>query len=268
MRVDVNAFLGHYPFRRVTGGAPPVLLEAMDRAGIDQAWVSNLPAIFWKDPAAGNPVLYEWAEREPRFKAIPAVHPGMPEWDRVLREARERAAPAVRADPAFYGLDPAGPEMRELAGAAAEAGLPLMLAVRLEDGRQRHPNDGAPDLDPASLRALVRSGPAVRLIVTHADRELIEQVHFGSTPEEAGRVLWDISWIWGPPEDHLALLLDTVGLERFTFGTGMPLRLPETSVAKLDLLAVSPRSGSPWSTATWIGSCNLERRREILLHIF
>jgi len=49
-------------------------------------------------------------------------------------------------------------------------------------------------------------------------------------------VLWDICWIWGPPEDHLALLLETVGLERFTFGTGMPLRLPENSVAKLDLL--------------------------------
>ena len=76
----------------------------------------------------------------------------------------------------------------------------------------------------------------MRLVVTHADRELIEQVHFGSTPEESSRILWDISWIWGPPEDHLELLLQTVGPDRFTFGTGMPLRLPETSIAKLDLL--------------------------------
>jgi predicted TIM-barrel fold metal-dependent hydrolase len=43
-------------------------------------------------------------------------------------------------------------------------------------------------------------------------------------------------WIWGPPEDHLETLLQTVGVERFVFGTGQPLRLPETSVAKLDLL--------------------------------
>ena len=61
-------------------------------------------------------------------------------------------------------------------------------------------------------------------------------MHFGSTPAEAERILWDICWIWGPPEDHLALLLKTVGPERFTFGTGMPLRIPENSVAKLDLL--------------------------------
>jgi hypothetical protein len=30
-----------------------------------------------------------------------------------------------------------------------------------------------------------------------------------------------------------------MGVERFVFGTGQPLRLPETSVAKLDLLDLS-----------------------------
>ncbi len=88
------------------------------------------------------------------------------------------------------------------------------------------------------MRALIRSDPDVRLVVTHADRAVIEEVHFGSTPEEARRIWWDISWIWGPPEDHLATLLDTIGAERFVFGTGQPLRLPETSVAKLDLLDI------------------------------
>ena len=89
------------------------------------------------------------------------------------------------------------------------------------------------------MRALIRSDPEVRLLVTHADRAFVEEVHFGSTPEEARRIWWDICWIWGPPEDHLATLLDTIGVERFVFGTGQPLRLPETSVAKLDLLDLS-----------------------------
>src|SRR5207248_9814573 len=50
------------------------------------------------------------------------------------------------------------------------------------------------------------------------------------------RIWWDISWIWGPPEDHLGTLVHTVGVERFVFGTGQPLRIPENAVAKLDLL--------------------------------
>jgi predicted TIM-barrel fold metal-dependent hydrolase len=110
------------------------------------------------------------------------------------------------------------------------------MAVRLEDSRQRHPNDRAAELPPSAVRTLVRSDTRARLIITHADRSFIEEVHFGSTPDEASRIWWDISWIWGPPEDHLETLLRTIGADRFVFGTGQPLRLPETSVAKLDLL--------------------------------
>ncbi len=127
-----------------------------------------------------------------------------------------------------------------VAAACAAARLPLVLAVRLEDSRQRHPNDTAPDLPAAAVRALIRTDDDVRILVTHADRGLIEEVHFGSTPEEAARLWWDISWIWGPPEDHLETLLATIGVERLVFGTGQPLRIPEISVAKLDLLDLAP----------------------------
>ncbi|MGQ0703381.1 MAG: amidohydrolase family protein [Gemmatimonadales bacterium] len=240
MRIDVNAFVGHYPFRRVPGGSPQLLLEAMDRTGIDQAWISNLAAGFWTDPTEGNGVLYEWAAREPRFRPVPAVHPELPGWGRGLGEALNRQAPCVRADPTRYGIASTGPEMQALGAACGAAEIPLMLAVRLEDQRQRHPNDGTPELEAAAVRTLVRSDPRLKLIVTHAGRDFIEEVHFGATPAEASRILWDICWIWGPPEDHLGLLVQTIGIERFTFGTGMPLRIPESSVAKLDLLDLDP----------------------------
>jgi predicted TIM-barrel fold metal-dependent hydrolase len=236
MRTDVNAFLGSYPYRRVPGTSPEALLEAMDRTGIDEAWVSHLPGIFWRDPAAGNAWLLETAHAHPRLRPVPAVHPEVAGWESVLRAAAEVGAPAVRCDPTYYGIGAAGPSMRALAAACGRSGVALVLAVRLEDGRQRHPNDGATELPAAAVRALIRSDAAVRLVVTHADRPFIEEVHFGSTPDEACRIWWDISWIWGPPEDHLETLLQTVGPARFLFGTGQPLRIPESSVAKLDLL--------------------------------
>jgi predicted TIM-barrel fold metal-dependent hydrolase len=236
MRTDVNAFLGSYPYRRVPGTSPEALLEAMDRTGIDEAWVSHLPGVFWRDPAAGNGWLLETTRAHPRLRPVLAVHPEMAGWEGVLRAAAEVGAPAVRCDPTYYGIGPAGPSMRALTGACARAGVALMLAVRLEDGRQRHPNDRAGELPAATVRALVRSDAGVRLVVTHADRPFIEEVHFGATPDEARRIWWDISWIWGPPEDHLETLLHTIGATRFLFGTGQPLRIPENAVAKLDLL--------------------------------
>jgi hypothetical protein len=239
MRIDVNAFVGAYPFRRVPGTSPEALLAAMDRTGLDEAWVTHLPGVFWRDPTEGNAWLVELASRYPRLRPVPAVHPGLADWPATLRRASDAGAPAVRADPTFYGIDPAGVSMRALAAACGEAGMPLSLAVRFEDGRQRHPNDHAPELPAAAVRALVRSDPRVRLLVTHADRPFIEEVHFGSTPDEASRVWWDICWIWGPPEDHLQALLGTIGAARFVVGTGQPLRIPENAGAKLDLLDCS-----------------------------
>lgn len=240
MRIDVNALLGAYPYRRVPGTSPEAVLRAMDRVGVDIAWATHLPGVFWRDPGEGNAWLYETARREARLRPVPAVHPGLAGWERALAEAVAARAPAVRCDPTFYGLEPAGPELRRLAGACGEAGKLLLLAVRLEDARQRHPNDRAPELPAAAVRALLRSHPGVRLLVTHADRGFVEEVHFGSTAAESARIWWDVCWIWGPPEDHLEMLLGTVGIDRFVFGTGQPLRLPEASVAKLDLLELSP----------------------------
>jgi predicted TIM-barrel fold metal-dependent hydrolase len=240
MRIDVNGFLGSYPFRRVPGTSPAALLAAMDRVGIDEAWVSHLPGIFWRDPHSGNEWLVDACRSSPRLRPVPAVQPEMAGWQGVLDAAREAGAPAVRADPTFYGIAPAGPGMRGLVAACGSAGMPLTLAVRLEDSRQRHPNDTAPELPAAAVRALIRVSPDARLLVTHADRPFIEEVHFGSTEDEARRIWWDISWIWGPPEDHLEILLGTVGSERFVLGTGQPLRIPENGIAKLDLLDLAP----------------------------
>ena len=238
--IDVNAFLGAYPWRKVPGTSPEALLKAMDRTGVQSAWVTHLPSLFWRDPTEGNPWLLETARKQSRFRPVPVVHPGLAQWEQVIADAVNAGAPAVRCDPLYLGLEPAGGEMRVLAAACGAARIPLMLAVRLEDGRQRHPNDRVPELPAAAIRSLIRSDADVRLLVTHADRSFIEEVHFGSTPGEAGRIWWDISWVWGPPEDHLATLLDTIGSDRFVFGTGQPLRIPENSVAKLDLLDLSP----------------------------
>jgi hypothetical protein len=239
MVVDVNAWIGHFPFRNV-GAGPVELLAQMEHLGIDVAWVSHLAAVYWRDPTAGNSRLYAMAERHGRLKPVPAIHPGLPNWTTVLGEAIDQGVPAVRADPTFYGLAPAGPEMGALLPALGEAGLPLVMAVKFEDGRQRHPADGAAELTAAAVRQLIRFDSYARLLVTGADRDFIEQVHYGSTAAEAERILWDVSWIWGPPEDHLAHLISTIGPGRFCFGTGMPLRLPENSIAKLDLAELGP----------------------------
>ncbi|HVX42005.1 MAG TPA: hypothetical protein VHB25_20755 [Gemmatimonadaceae bacterium] len=235
--IDVSAFIGAYPFRFVPHPEPDVLLRVLDREGIDAAWVGHLPSAFYRDPTPGNVELVkQLAPHAARLRAVPTVRPDWPHWEDAVRAAAEEGAPAIRAYPPQWGLGPNDERMRELALAAGASGMALLLTVKFEDLRQRHAMDVAGDLSAAAVRSIARAGDAVRVVVTAASREMIEEVHWGLTPAEQGRVYWDISCIWGPPEDHLAKLLRTIGAPRFVYGTQWPLRLTQAPRSNLDLL--------------------------------
>jgi hypothetical protein len=235
--IDPSVFVGEYPFRQLPHTDPAALMRMLGREEIPGAWVGHLPSAFHRDPAPGNAELYRHLEAyRDRLAPAPAVRPDFPHWERELAHAADSGAAAIRAYPAHWRLAPGDASLDELAVACGERRLPLVLTVRFEDLRQRHSLDTAGDVSAAHVRALARAGAGVRLVVCAAGREFIEEVHWGLTPQEQQRVLWDISWIWGPPEDHLAKLLRTMGAGRFAFGTQWPLRLPQSPRANLELL--------------------------------
>jgi hypothetical protein len=135
-----------------------------------------------------------------------------------------------------WALAPGDGSMARLGAACGEAGLVLLLTVRFEDLRQRHALDVAADLTAAHVRAIARMPHAPHTIVTNAGRELVEEIVWSLTEPERARLWFDFSWIWGPPEDHLATLFRTMGASRFVFGTGWPLRLTQAPSANLALL--------------------------------
>jgi len=254
--IDVNALVGPYPFRHVPHPDPEVLVRVLEREGLDGAWAGHLPSAFYRDPTPGNAELLAMLRPfRDRLRPVPTIRPDWPGWESSVARAADAGAPAVRAYPPQWGLGPHDVSMRELALAAGERGMALLLTVRFEDLRQRHAMDSAGDLSAAAVRALARAGDAVRLVVTAASRDMIEEVHWGLTDAEQQRVFWDISWVWGPPEDHLAKLLRTIGRERFVFGTQWPLRLMQTPRATLDLLPddVRPALLSPASAICGAG---------------
>ena len=218
--VDHNALVGPFPFRRLPDPTPERLVMDLERIGIARAWVGHVPSIYYRDVAAGNDELLRWLDpHRSRLLPVPAVNPAYPGWEREMERARAEGCPGVRTYPSHYGFDAAGPEMKAVAAACADLDLCLVLTVRIEDDRQRHRLDVAGEL----------------LGVTNADRGFVEEVHFGSTPEEAERLRWDVAWLWGPPDDQLAALYRTVGRHRFVFGTHFPFRLPEAALARLAL---------------------------------
>ena len=237
MTIDVNTWIGPYPFRDVPHPEPEVLVRVLEREGVQGAWAGHLPSAFWRDPSTGNDVLFHALERWPGIlRPVPCVRPDWPEWERALRDVAARGVPAVRAYPPQWGFSPQESAMHDLAVACGELGVVLQLTTRFEDIRQRHGMDSAGDLSGAAIRAIVRASEHVHVLVCAAGRALVEEVHWGLTAAERARLWWDISWVWGPPEDDLAHLLRTCGAERFVYGSAWPLRLTQTPRASLALL--------------------------------
>jgi hypothetical protein len=237
MTTDHNALIGPWPFRALPSPTAAQLIAELDRLGVAHAWVGHVPSITYRDVPAGNDELFA-ALRDfaIRLLPVPAVNPVWPAWEREIARARGEGAPAVRTWPAHYGFSTAAAPMRELAAACAEASLALVLTTRIEDPRQKSRLDVAPELIGADLRNALRAHDAVQLLVCNADRAIVEEVHWGSSAAEAARIRWDISHIWGPPEDHLAHLVRTVGRDRFVFGSFFPFRGIEGARARMELL--------------------------------
>lgn len=240
--IDVSAWIGSYPFRAVPHPEPEILVRVLEREGFGGAWVGHLPGAFYRDPAPSNRALY--SALTPYRKLLhpaPMVRPDWPAWEQELNTAVNEGAAAIRIYPAQWALGHSHPAVGELVNACAERGLPLHVTVRFEDQRQRHWLDTAGDVSAAFLRAIARQAPTTSgahavLVVAGAGRELIEEVHWGLTPDEHKRVFYDFHWVWGPPEHHFAHLVRTIGTGRLAHSSWWPLRLTQQYRALIALL--------------------------------
>lgn len=268
--IDVTAWIGAYAFREIPHPEPEVLVRVLEREGFGGAWVGHLPGVFHRDPAASNRALYaalapfRAPATGPVLHPAPMVRPDWPAWQRTLQEAVNEGAPAIRVYPPQWGMGAGGGALDDVAIACGEAGVAMHLTVRFEDLRQRHALDVAGDLPAATVRRLARlPGSRCRLVVAGGSREFIEEVHWGLTPAEAARVWYDWHWVWGPPEDHFAHVVNTIGRHRLVWSSWWPLRLTQQSRVLVELLPGGHTDGSPSEGFAHGGSLNVGGERPV-----
>jgi predicted TIM-barrel fold metal-dependent hydrolase len=243
--VDVNTFVGAYPFRHVPHPDAASLVSVMKREGIGRALVGYLPAAWHRSPGDANRELARSLEEHGHHLVpVPVVNPSWPGWQRDLEAVARSAAVAVRVYPPQWGGTCTAAALAELCAACAEQELTVILTTRFEDARQRHWMDSAGDLQAGVVRDMVRSHSRVRVVLTCAGRSLIEEIHWALTPAERDRLWYDISWIWGPPQNDLAHLVATLGGSRLLFGSMWPLRLVQVPIANLELVAGAVELGT------------------------
>jgi hypothetical protein len=218
--IDTNVYLSRWPFRRLRGDDTPELVAMLRRAGVTQAWAGSFDALLHKDVAGVNARLAEECRRHGEGLLMPfgCVNPSLPDWEEDLRRCHEvHRMPGIRLHPNYHGYTLDQPSFATLLQGAADRGLLVQIACRMEDVRTQHPLVRVADVDPAPLAAL--QGKGLRLMLLNLAKP-------------APGLPFDIAMI-----ERAAGVANT-GTERACFGSYAPFFIHDAARLKLQESAV------------------------------
>jgi uncharacterized protein len=235
--IDINTYVGHWPFRQLRHNTVPALLRRMDGHGIDHAVVGSCHAMFYKNVHPANEELARETRRH-RDRLLPfaTLDPTYPGWQEDLRRCAEQLdLCGLRLFPQYHGYALSDPAALELIDAATELGWCVQVPMRVVDRRQRHRWDLAEDLSPADFAQAIALRPKTRWMFLNA-------IGLDGAQLGKGRYLVGISRMTAVLQRNIQGLAETAGVEHLAFGTGMPFKTPEPALLKLEVLDLPKRS--------------------------
>lgn len=224
MLVDVNAYVGHWPFLQLPYHNCEGLLGRMNRFGVDVSVVSNLNGIFYKNTQSANNELYNELKSKKQFadRFIPfaVINPDYAGWrDDLETCTSDFGMKGVRIFPQYHDYDLNHPQCVELLKRARDKGLPVAISLRMVDTRQR----SWMDLDKEwSLKDIMPALTAVPdgnyLVVNIANSMNLSKEDLMLV--QKSNVLFDTS---GRALGNPAPELTRFGKNKFAFGTHAPV---------------------------------------------
>lgn len=241
MLLDINAYVGHWPFKKLRHNTCSHLLERMNRFGVDVSVVCNINGIFYKNTQSANEELYEEINSDKRFRGrfIPfaVINPIYAGWKDDFEVCVDQMGmKGLRLFPQYHDYEITDPSLIELVGMARDRGLPIALDIRMVDSRQKSWLD-LPHYDfCATVKSdiifrewslkniipVIKAVPDARYIIVNLANSI------SLTGEETDIItgtdlVFDTSGRAIRGENDLALLLKRFGREKFAFGTHSPI---------------------------------------------
>jgi predicted TIM-barrel fold metal-dependent hydrolase len=241
MLIDINSYIGHWPFKHLKLNTCASRLERMNRFGVDISVVSNLNGIFYKNTQPANIELYNELKSDKQFSSrlIPfaVINPIYAGWrDDIESCVTKMGMKGIRIYPQYHDYAITDPSLIQLVKIVRDHGLPVSIDIRMVDSRQRSWMD-IPVFDyNAAVQTdiifrewklqdiipLIREVPDAKYIIVNLansislskeDTELISKANL--VFDTSGRAIMG--------DDTLSELLKRFGREKFAFGSHSPI---------------------------------------------
>jgi predicted TIM-barrel fold metal-dependent hydrolase len=253
MLLDINSYVGHWPFKQLKYNNCTSRLDIMNRFGIEASVISNLNGIFYKNTQSANEELYDELNSNKQFRDrfIPfaVINPIYAGWkDDFETCVTKMGMKGLRVYPQYHDYDIADPSFVELVKMARDHGLPVTIDIRMVDSRQRSWMD-LPIFEPKeekydiitkewalkNIIPIVKEVPDAKYIIVNLatsinlDDEELELI-------KNADILFDTSGRSIRGGNTLSNLLERFGKEKFAFGTHSPILDYVTGLLRIETL--------------------------------
>ncbi len=238
MLLDINAYVGHWPYKQLQYNTCSKLLERMNSYGVDVSVISNLNGVFYKNTQSANEELFNETGSDKRFKDrfIPfaVINPIYAGWREDMEFCiTKMGMKGLRLYPQYHDYEITDPSFIELVKRARDRGIPVAIDIRMVDSRQRSWMDipvfdyNAPvkkdiitkEWAVINIVPIVKEVPDAKYIIVNVansirlsddDLEVIKKAD----------LLFDTS---GRALSNLPELIKRFGKEKFAFGSHAPI---------------------------------------------
>lgn len=243
MLIDINAYIGHWPFKQLKYNTCKALLHRMDRFGVDVSVISSLNGIFYKNTQSANEELYNEIRTSKKFydRFIPfgVINPVYAGWQDDLITCKNKfGMKGIRLYPKYhnYGIhnktnmtkNPQAEQktaLVELVLRARDLGMTIAFTLRMVDSRQRSwmdidyvPRTDKPEWVLKDVVPIIKAVPDAKYMILNVCNSMALNNEEMTVFNEAN-ILMDTSG----RSIFLERQLQKWGRQKFAFGTHSPI---------------------------------------------
>jgi len=237
MLLDINSYVGHWPFKQLKYNTCASLVDRMDKYGVEISVVSNLNGIFYKNTQSANEELYQEIRSETRLsnRLIPfaIINPIYAGWQSDFEISIEKMGmKGIRLYPLYHDYELTDPSCIELVKMARDRKLPVALSLRIVDSRQRSWMDLEKEWALKEIIPIIREVPDARYCILNVANST-------TLNEEETEILKNTDLLFdtsGRSMNELPELLRIYGENKFAFGTHSPILDYLTGLLRIEAL--------------------------------
>lgn len=246
MLIDINAYVGHWPFQQFRYNTCAKLLERMNKFGVNISVVSNLNGVFYKNTQSANEELYDEIRSDKRFsdRFIPfaVINPKYAGWREDLDLCiNKMGMKGVRVYPKYHNYKITDPSLAELVKYSRDRDLPVAFNVRMADSRGTSWLDipfiygsPVPEWTLKDIVPIVKAVPDAKFLVCNVSMfNFTEMSRDDAEVYKNSNTLFDTS---GRAIKIISEYFDLVGKDKFAFGTHSPILDYLTGLLRIESL--------------------------------